>query len=242
MKSNLTFLKSSILTTLFFLCSCSQKKEIISIFENLTPLTKEVIEKSTLEEMRQGMAMLSIEERSILWKTKLNFILSNPRERFSLEQRNIVLMLKSFLDIHGMEKLMKNSELGRNFLSKNLAYFGKHFSKEQLNILIESPYFPEDLLISKVDLKMIHGLISVRNQNKEKSTSLNSLRVEQGSCTCIYDLGCPGPYNYCENTGCVVNNNYEMCGLFGTSSCEKRCSGEEPNLDPDPNGGNPLKS
>ena len=65
-------------------------------------------------------------------------------------------------------------------------------------------------------------------------------KTETGSCTCLYDMGCPGPSNYCENTGCTTNNSYEMCGMFGTSSCTKRCGGAEPNLSPDPLGGNPY--
>lgn len=230
-----------LLLSVLNLISCYREKDIENVFDKLSPLTKEVLNKSTLQEMRQGMAMLSVEERAMLWETKLNFIISNPKEKFTKDQRKIITKIKTFLEVNGMKKLMENSDLGNEFLKINYKYFSQHFSKEQLNILLESPYFKTSLLISKIDINMMKRLISPKIRNTEEIiNSTTAETTETGSCTCLYDMGCPGAYNYCQNVGCVVDNNYEMCGIFGTSSCKKRCSGSEPNLNPDPNGGSPL--
>ncbi len=135
-----------------------------------------------------------------------------------------------------MQKLLEHPEIGNNFLVDNLPYFSTHFSKEQLNILIESPYLTKTLLISKINIHTMDDLINPKNYDTETSKR----DIEKGSCTCLYDLGCPDPLNTCCNTGCTVNNLYEMCVVYGTSGCKGRCSGAEPTLNPDPLGGNPL--
>lgn len=237
------------LSQLFFLLfslvllSCEKSSDVKDVFHELNSLTKEVIAKPTLQEMRQGLAMLSVEEREVLWKVKLNFILSNKEEKFTPEQRKIVVQLQDFLSETGMEQLMKNPNLGNGFLDENLAYYSKHFSKEQLNILVESPYLKENLVISAFTLTDMMKLTTPKGgvSNNIITVRPNYIgKTETGSCTCLYDMGCPGPSNYCENTGCTTNNSYEMCGMFGTSSCTKRCGGAEPNLSPDPLGGNPY--
>lgn len=213
-------------------------KNDVNPIDSLSDLTKEVITKATLQEMKQGQAMLSVKEREILWNTKLDMILSNKNEKLSAEQKAIVVELKMFLKKYGMAELMRNPELGIRFLDEKLSFYSKYFNKEQLNILIESPYLNDTLLISKINWETMKALVSPKKLNNTVARSVAA--YEGGSCTCLYDLGCPGLGNNCENTGCVVNGSYEMCGLFGTSNCKKRCSGSEPNLNPDPNGGNPF--
>ena len=234
-------LKTKILAFVAFLLFSCNKSNLKKI-DALSDLTKEVLAKRTLQEMKQGHALLSVEERDILWNTKLDKILSNTRESFTIEQRKIVLELSTFLKKYGMKKLMLNPEIGVSFLNEKLPYYSAHFNKEQLNILIESPYLTDDLLISKINWEWMKPFVTPKANDKQQN--LVQLMVvggtETGSCTCIYDMGCPGPGNKCENTGCVVESSYEMCGLFGTSNCKRRCSGAEPNLNPDPNGGNPL--
>lgn len=223
-------------TLILFSCAKNDVKPI----DGLTDLTKEVISKGTLQEMKQGQALLSIKERETLWNTKLNKILSNEKERFTAEQRAIVLELKSFLKKHGMAELIKKPELGIKFLEMKLPVYSKHFNKEQLNILIESPYLSNELQISKINWEWMKELTKPRSVYNKVARDKPTETIESGSCTCIYDLGCPGPFNYCDNTGCTPNGSYEMCGLFGTSSCKRRCTGAEPNLTPDPLGGSPL--
>jgi hypothetical protein len=162
--------------------------------------------------MRQGQSMLSANERDALWKTKLDFILSNKKETFTKEQRQIVLQLKNFLNTHGMTSLLKNPQIGLEFMDKNLPFFSKHFNKEQLNILIESPYLNDHMTISSVNEQQIASLIAPGG----------------GYCTCIYDLGCPGSGNFCDEKGCYRDDDEEMCGVFGTSSCKRRCSDIQP--------------
>lgn len=223
------------------LFSCSKKD--VKPIDELSDLTKEVLKKETFQEMKQGQAMLSPQERDILWKTKLDMILSNKREHFTAEQRSIVLELKAFLNAYGMARLLSNPEIGNSFLDEKLPYYSEHFNKEQLNILMESPYLNEGLLISEINWDWMKAFTSPKTttaRNEGSAETMLVAAIETGSCTCIYDMGCPGPGNNCENTGCTVNNSYEMCGLFGTSSCKKRCSGAEPNLNPDPLGGSPY--
>ncbi|MEN9598495.1 MAG: hypothetical protein RL596_806 [Bacteroidota bacterium] len=112
-----------------------------------------------------------------------------------------------------MQKLLSNPEIGIKFLDANLPHFSKHFTKEQLNILLESPYLKTSLNVSNFTIK---------------NMSMIAYSVEGGYCSCIYDLGCPGPNNTCDNTGCTADSNVESCGLFGTSNCKRRCTGMEP--------------
>jgi hypothetical protein len=210
MKKTIWYLRLLCIACAVFVLGCN--KETRSDFDKLSELTQEVISKPTIQEMRQGQFMLSAKERDALWKTKLDFILSNKKETFTIEQRQIVTQLKSFLNKHGMEALLKNPHIGLEFMDKNLPFFSKHFNKEQLNILIESPYLNSSLTISTINEKQIASMVEAVG----------------GYCTCIYDMGCPGSGNFCEQTGCYVDNDEEMCGVFGTSSCKKRCSDLQP--------------
>ncbi len=83
-----------VLVSSIAISSCSKNE--ISPFDKLSDLTKEVISQPTLQELKQGQALLSVSERETLWKTKLNFILENKSEDFNLEQRNIILQIKNF--------------------------------------------------------------------------------------------------------------------------------------------------
>lgn len=159
--------------------------------------------------------MLSVPEREILWRTKLNFILTNKNERFTSEQRKIVLQIKEVLLKNGIATLLKHPEIGATFLRNNLPYFSNHFNKAQLNILIESPYLNDGMTISNFDDTMIAPLVAV---------------APSSNCTCKYDLGCPGLGNYCEVRDCHIDDNKEMCGLFGTESCRERCTGTQPDI------------
>lgn len=194
--------------------SCA--KQSSNPFQNLSELTKEVISKPTLQEMKQGQGLLSAQEREELWSVKLNYILNNETAQLSKEQRAIVLKIKNVLDHYGMKMLLKKPEIGIKFLDENLPYFSKYFNKEQLNILLESPY---------LNTRMNISTFTIRNM------SVIAFSEEGGVCSCIYDLGCPGPNNTCDNTGCSPNSSVEQCGLFGTSTCKRRCTGSEPNMD-----------
>jgi hypothetical protein len=210
------FLKFSIaIISLTSLLNCT-KNSTEDVFNELSDLTKEVIARPTLQEMKQGQALLSSNERQKLWEIKLNYLLTNPRENFTYQQRLIIIDLKNFLTKNSIQKLLATPAIGEVYLSSNYNYFKQHFNKEQLNILIESPYLSKGLVLSKI--------------NYETLSTTFLLAPESGFCTCIYDLGCPGPNNTCDNTGCTVNDDYEMCGVFGTSHCKKRCTGSEPHL------------
>lgn len=209
------------LTILLLLLAC--KKEINSPIDNLSPLTKEVLAKTSLLELKQGQSLLSYEEREILWKTKLDFILSNKNENFTSDQRKIVVMLKEFLDKTGIKKMAQTHSISAEFMNSYLPYFEKHFSKEQLNILIESPYFKQNMLISTFTEKDMQAL--------ESPTSQTMRVAAVAHCTCNYDLGCSGAGNDCAVKGCTTDSDLESCGLFGMEDCKKRCEGIQPDLD-----------
>ena len=166
--------------------------------------------------MKQGQGLLSPEEREGLWQVKLNHILNNENEELTKAQRAIVVKIKNVLNTYGMRVLLNKPEIGVQFLDLNLPNFSKHFTKEQLNILLESPYLTPKMNISAFTIK---------------SMSIIAFSTEGGVCSCIYDLGCPGPNNTCDNTGCSADSSIEQCGLFGTSTCKRRCTGAEPNME-----------
>lgn len=199
------------------------KKEKTDPIEALSPLTKEVLAKTSLLELKQGQSLLSYEEREILWKTKLDFILSNENENFTSDQRKIVVMLKEFLNKTGIKKMAQNHSISAEFMNSYLPYFEKHFSKEQLNILIESPYFKQNMLISNFTEKDMQALESPISQTMGVAAVAH--------CTCNYDLGCSGAGNDCAVKGCTTDSDLESCGLFGMEDCKKRCEGIQPDLD-----------
>lgn len=207
---------------LLFSCTIDQESYGNDSIGKLSPLTQEVISRPSLQELKQAQGFLTTAERQALWETKLDFILNNPKENFSINQRDIILSLKNFLHKHDMHTLLSRPQLGIDFLNRNLAYWEKNFSKAQLNILIESPYLNKDMLISSFSEVKMLKMIGM----SEKAA------VAGGHCTCIYDGGCHGAGNFCQGaSSCNVDDDKEMCGIFGTAHCENRCTGVQPDLD-----------
>jgi hypothetical protein len=198
----------------FMLLSCKKDKQTQNELENLSSLTKEVLQLPGLQQMKEAQSLLSLTERQELWEAKLSVILKNDGERLNSDQRKIINSIRSVLLKNGIEKLVKNPSIGEDFINKNLVYFERHFTKEQLYILVESPFISQNYSLTRPG-----GVIP----------NLVDPNGPPSSCTCLYNLGCPGFNNDCvtKNATCTLVTN---CGLFGTSNCKGRCEGLQPDL------------
>jgi hypothetical protein len=116
-------------------------------FDNLTPLTKEVVAQKTTPEIKQAYRLLSYVEKETLWRNKLGSVLKYDANQLTNEQRIIVSTLLDFLNKYGMKTLFERPEIGEELLANNLTNWEKHFSKPQLYILIENPYYTENFSI-----------------------------------------------------------------------------------------------
>ena len=191
------------LTTLFIRCSKQNESET-----ELSSLTNEVITQSEDVGMRQAYTLLSTNEKEDLWRTKLEAILVNDFALLSTEQRRIVNEILSVLNSNGMVKLIKSPKIGESFLDSKMGIYEKHFTKSQLYILVDYPYYEKSFSIFKADQYL--------SDNQE-------IEPEDGSnCRCRTDAGCFPSINW----DCITVTNCAQvrnCGLFGTSLCTGKC-------------------
>ncbi|MFM2336917.1 MAG: hypothetical protein RL115_110 [Bacteroidota bacterium] len=96
-------------------------------FDNLTPLTKEVVAQKTIPEIKQAYRLLTYSEKETLWRSKLGSVLKNDAAQLTTDQRAIVSILLELLNKHGMKTLLENPKIGEKLLENNLATWEKHF-------------------------------------------------------------------------------------------------------------------
>lgn len=201
---------SSLFTTIF-LTNCAKDGQKQDDLSQLSALTKEVISKPSIEEMKQAQTLLSDKEREQLWKTKYSAILKKDAAILTSEQNKIINELSSFLKENNISSLKKSPEIGDAFLEKNLSYFEKHFSKQQLYALIESPIFFDGFTLSKIESAFMRlSLVDTGGGSGDPK------------CLCRYDISCPGAGNDCDYA--IICRLVTGCGIFGTSLCKGRCS------------------
>ncbi|MEN9549763.1 MAG: hypothetical protein RIR12_2354 [Bacteroidota bacterium] len=99
-----------------------------------------------------------------------------------------------------MKTLFERPEIGEELLANNLTNWEKHFSKPQLYILIENPYYTENFSI-------------FNNLNLLPSGGTTN-------CTCRYNISC-GLLGYCD--GDAKCTEIHSCGMFGGSACTGLC-------------------
>jgi hypothetical protein len=219
----LVFLSSSL-----FFVSCSKNTvSNQSDIENFSAATKQVLSSKTLLELKQSYSLLSNDEKQILWQTKLDAVLRNNGSKLSVEQKNIINSLKNFVDKKTFEELSKDPTAGELFITKNLPYFEKHFSKPELYLLIECPYFCDNFSIEKsMDYLSVIDKKQVSPELEYKATSEAELEPVDGggNCTCFYSIYCQiggGGGGTCNTGGCA---KIKECGLWGNSNCTGSCA------------------
>lgn len=188
------------------LIGCTKQSEDVS---QLSSLTKEVITQESVASMQQSYMLLSNAEKEDLWRTKLKAILVNDAATLTTNQASIVQQILSLLNTHGMEYLRANPQVGETLIDNNLAYFETQFTKEQLNMLIECPYYEANFSIFKAAEYFSKIVVPIDDP-------------EGGSkCKCRYNISCGVLTGYCNwSAPCTI---VYTCGLFGTSSCKGLC-------------------
>ncbi len=203
--------------TVLLLISCSKKDDLQNAA--LSPLATEVLKQSDFTSMRQAYQLLAIDEKKILWVEKFKTVLKNDKQNLTKEQYGIIIFINNFLNETTFEKIKQNPEIGEKFLSENLENFQIHFSKVELYMLLQSPYFDESFSVKKS--KFYADELS-------KTEYSNAINIEPNNfapnpCECKYDLGCPGGGNDCITGRGGCSETRDGCGIFGTSSCTGRC-------------------
>lgn len=224
-------LSKSILLCIFclqFFQSCTKNEEIVNeqslTKSNLSYETQRAIYSPNLTTLKQSVSLLSDEERQRLWELRLNKILKNDAGNLTKEQNGIIVSVRDFLVAKTIKELIKNPKEGEFFIKSQLTYFQKHFDNAQLFMLIECPYYTDNISIFKsMDyLTKIDHDILLRNGDENLEYS-DELAPQEQKCTCYYSIYCSiggGGGGTCDTGGCVKNAN---CGLAGTSNCTGRC-------------------
>jgi hypothetical protein len=199
---------SGLIVAIILLISCSKEAAQNSDTELLNDNIKSVISQSTISTLKQSQSLLTSEERQNLWSVKFQSILKNDAQQLSKEQKNIVIMVKEFLEKNNIAGLLKNPYIGDDFLSTNMTYFEKNFTKQQLYMLIELPYFADNFSIFK-------------SEEYLKNLRIVPIDGDAADCECRYSISC-GWGSYCiDNDKCT---QVASCGIAGTSRCTGECN------------------
>ncbi len=200
--------------------SCKNNSDLIPQQVNeLSVSTNRAIAAPTLVTLKQSVTLLSDDDRKTLWEVKLQTILDNDKNKLNVEQRKIVLQVKSFLDNTNFASLKKNPKLGDEFYRSNLINFQKFFDSYQLYMLLECPYLTKDFSIFRAQeyLQKIDSHMSIIDGK-------NSGRMPGGNCACYYSVYCEttpsAGGNSCIDGGCTAVGG---CGMFGGSNCTGKC-------------------
>ena len=190
--------------SIVILYSCQKSKIEKDPVETLSTPTQLALLANSVEEVKQGYALLNFEEKQTLWETKWNTILEHDATQMTDEQQKIVSRIRDFALLITVKGLYDNPKIGKDFLEKNLHYFQKYFSQRQLFLLLEYPYFCKKFSIFNADEYLPE--ISAR---------------QNGNCTCYYSISCYlGQLNVCIDGEC---NRVTGCGLLGSSNCSGTC-------------------
>jgi hypothetical protein len=184
-----------------------------SEYDNFSGLTKEMLSKTDFASLNQAYQFLSLNEEAALWDTKFNAILKNDEGKLTAEQYNDVKFIYDFIKSTGYNKIKSDPAIGEAFVDENIARFESHFTKVQLYMLIQCPYYEENFSLT------------LANQYAEK-LAFYVIPGDDGpvsNCECRYDISCPGWNNDCEE-GKGNCTQVAECGLLGHSRCKGRCS------------------
>ena len=207
--------KNCLFAAAIFLSACNKTEMETGTPETeLSDLTKEVISQPTIMQIRQGYALLSSKEKESLWKLKYKTILKNDSKSMTEDQLKIVKSLRDFLQKNSIAKLKAAPTLSENFIKSSMPYFQKHFTSEQLFLLIESAYFSDDFSIFNAA-----SYLTKLTASKKSTSTGKRIDGGGGNCTCYYSISCTG--STCNDGTCT--RGPAECGLFGTSNCTGTC-------------------
>jgi len=190
--------------SIVIICSCQKNKLDKDPLETLSKPTQLALLGHSVEEVKQGYALLNFEEKQALWETKWNTILEYDAAKMTIEQQKIVSSIRDFSLRITVKGFYDNPKIGKDFLEKNLTYFQKYFSQRQLFLLLEYPYFCKKFSIFNADEYLPE--ISAR---------------QNGNCTCYYSVSC-----YLDDWTVCVDGECDRvtgCGLLGSSNCSGKC-------------------
>jgi len=174
-----------------------------------------VMASKSLLELRQSYALLNTEDKESIWNQKFNAILVNDKNKLTAKQYEIVVMIRDFVNSKTIQKLIDNPKDGEVFVKSNLEYFYKHFTPQELYLLIECPYYCSEFSIFKSN-EYLNRLINAEYLAKTAPPFTTN-------CSCYYTIYCQathGGTGSCIDGGC---NKVSECGLLGTSNCSGSC-------------------
>ncbi len=213
-------MKKLMILTIALLSIIGCSKNEVEDENSLSPLANEVLKQSDFATMKQAYQTLSIVEKATIWETKFQTILKNDKQNLSKNQYDIIVLINNFLISSTFKEIRLNPEIGEKFLTDNLPYFEKYFTKVELYMLLQSPYFDETFSVKK------SNLYADKLAKTEYTNAINTdpnYAPPENSCECRYNLGCPGSGNDC-NTKSKCSGTRDGCGIFGTSECIGRCT------------------
>lgn len=227
MKSIKSLLKvSCIIFTLLILVSCSKNEGMDNgtemIISKLSYATQQAISAPNIIALKQSVSLLSMDERQALWELKFNTILRNDAAKLTTGQKNIILLIRSFLKSKTIKGLIENPEESELFMSRNLSDFMKHFDNAQLYMLIECPYFFDQISI----FKSINYLTKLDPHIANANFTGPIIDDGEGNiskCTCLYDWYCYISGGVCRTKNITCDRTNTECGVFGTTPCKGRC-------------------
>lgn len=209
----------SAVAILITLASCSKVKFEQSEYDDLGPDILNVVESKSVSSMKEAYLLLPNSEKELLWRTKLRHIEKNSDGLLDPESIKIIQGMLALISRHGMNNLFRQPELGQAFVIENLNMLEKKFSKDQLFLLIELPYYSRDFSLVHAT-EILNGLNW--STGIEDKKAIRSMDAELPKCKCIYDIACPGYGNNCDtNAQCSITT--DGCGIFGTSQCKGLC-------------------
>ncbi|MEO7310089.1 MAG: bacteriocin fulvocin C-related protein [Chitinophagaceae bacterium] len=200
--------------------SCKKQVDSNKDVAAFTPLMKQVISEKGQLSIKLAYGLLSEPEMQLLWETKYNTILKNDLQKFTADQKEIVMELQDILKKKGISYMRQNPTFGEDYLKTRLPYFEQHFDKQQLNMLIECAYYEEDFSIFQSSTYF--GKFEGQEKNDVALAGEASPDNVMPTCYCRYSLSCTGWGNSCIG-GCGVGTKAD-CGVFGSSKCNGICS------------------
>lgn len=210
--------------------SCSKKQDGIQAKTEtnkeesvINSYAREVSTKPTYNETKEAYYLLKDEEKSALWLAKYNKILEQDASILTAEQTAIIVELKGLIQNEngGLTYLREHPEVGNNWMTLNQFRLQAHFTAEQIHLITEDSYFPNNFTIADSYAKWIYHPNNPHHIPGHGDDDGGGL--DAPNCTCSYSYYCwAGQNGRCE-TGRNDCEKEAKCGLLGSSNCTGMC-------------------